>query len=183
MSVDEREPYDYEDALGDFGDQVDRLDAGDCMAMRAAWEGDDPSRRQRAWKEVDAAIATTGRSQAMERLETGLSRWDAMAFIGPTMFAYAGGLPAAVSLMAAGPDGGLARQSAVPPLLDAGAALLVRDAISDDAFEALVGPWRSISEDGDEADGEPSRNTSPYGPAELPHEHRAHRPRRSRLAR
>jgi hypothetical protein len=103
--------------------------------------------------------------------------------IGPTMFAYAGGLPALLGMMVAGPDGGFGRQSAVPPLLDAGAALLVRDAISGDAFETLVGPWRSISEDDDQAVGAPTPNTSPFGPAERPHGHRAHRPSRSQLSR
>lgn len=133
-----REDPPYTAALADFADRVDRLQDGDLLYLRSAWEGMAGAAQESAQAEVDRVIEASDRREDAEALDVGLVRWAGA--IGRTT-GYATWVEPQGLLM----ERDLRRQ-ALPVLRDAGRAILASDLIGRDSFETLVEPWRSLSE-------------------------------------
>lgn len=130
-------PERWEAALGDFSREVEYLAEDDALYLRAAWDGGNPAERTRAWQRAKSAVAVTQRTDVLERLKAELTNWA------NARFQPRGHMVEPVRM-----TGGLShddvRRDALPPLLDAGVALLVRDALDPDSFEALMAPWHAL---------------------------------------
>ena len=140
MRKDDEEEPEYAAALARFAERVDHLNDTDRLVLRGFWAGGDARARHHAWKAVDAALQASGRDREMKDLEDGLTQWAGAAFSrGWAGFGYSGPTER-------GQD---ERRDSLPVLLDAGAALLLRDVLPPGAFDVLIGPWRAFA--GDEA--------------------------------
>jgi hypothetical protein len=131
----------YAVALARFADEVDRLQDGDLLFLRSAWEGQPGLEREKAWEAVKDALAASGRAREAEDLEVGLVRWAGAA---GQVVGYATWIDPSGHLM----ERDLRRQ-ALPALRDAGNALLLGDVLSPDAFAVLIGPWQALTDEPD----------------------------------
>jgi hypothetical protein len=134
----EEEPA-YALALADFAADVDRLQDGELLFLRSAWEGQRGPEQEKAWEAVQDALATSGREREAEDLEVGLVRWSGSMSrpIGYTSIMGTTGIHLDSDL----------RRRALPPLRDAAHALLLEDIISTEAFATLIGPWQALTDE------------------------------------
>jgi hypothetical protein len=135
-----RRPHEAEPAharaLAEFADQVDRLQDGDLLFLRSAWEAQDRAQQEWAWAEVERAIERTRRDAEANALEDGLVRWSGAS----RPMSYYSMLGTTGTYL----ESDLRRQ-ALPVLRDAGRAILVEDVLDAAALELLSGPWRQLS--------------------------------------
>jgi hypothetical protein len=131
----------YAVALADFAEDVDRLQDGELLFLRSAWEGQQGPEQQSAWREVEEAVLRSGREREAEDLEVGLVRWSG-AMSRPI------GYTSIVGTTDIHLESDLRRQ-ALPVLRDAGTAFLLQDVLSPEAFATLVGPWLALTEEGE----------------------------------
>lgn len=125
--------------LESFGRQVDGLMVPDLTFLRALWEGADEEARTHAWKEVRQVVHDLARTVELRDLEERLARWaggEALRGVYPPYGASGIEVRANSQL----------RFNALPPLMDAGAALLLGDDLSRESSETLIDPWRSLVE-------------------------------------
>jgi hypothetical protein len=130
-----------------FGRQVDGLTVPDLTFLRAAWDGADETVRTRAWKEVRQVVADLDRTVELQDLEERLVRWaggEALRGVYP---------PYGVSGIEVRSNSQL-RFDALPPLMDAGASLLLGEELSQQSADALIDPWRTLSEEPSADDAE-----------------------------
>ena len=123
-------------ALASFASRVDRLTGAQLVVLCDAWAADDEARRHQAWLEVRALADATGRTEDLRALEDGLVRWAGVP-------ARSGLMPLSILVPSLRAEAAQRRQS-LPPLLDAGAALLLRDRLSPESFAALMHPWNEL---------------------------------------
>ena len=119
--------------VGGFLEVVDRLSAQDTRRLAAEWEGGDEPRRSAARRAVRQAAEASGRSEQLGWLEGHLQQWARGRTAGVTQGALFGRMDDV--------DLTLARAPGAPAVIDAGAALLVRDGIPAADFDALFGAW------------------------------------------
>jgi hypothetical protein len=120
-----------------FSQRVSLLTVAQLLLLRSVWNEQDVAARLKAWDQVRGLAESTGRSDELRDLETGLAQWST-ASREPV-----GGL------LGFGMVGPLAeiedvRRAGLPPVMDAGAALLFATELTPDAFDALIGPWRAM---------------------------------------
>jgi hypothetical protein len=123
-------------ALGLFADRVDRLTVADLTLLCETWAADDENERRQAWREVRALADETGRSTDLEELRNGLVRWAGVP-------GRSGLAPLSVLVPSLREEAAQRRKS-LAPLLDAGAALLVGDRLSDRSYSVLMHPWNVV---------------------------------------
>lgn len=128
----------YAAAMADFSGHVDRLQDGDLMYLRSAWDDLAGPARDAAWAEVKHRIDEGGRQDVAEQLEVGLARWAGA--VGRTT-GYATWVEPQGLLM----ERDLRRQ-ALPALWDAGRAILASDLLSAESYATLIDAWRSLFE-------------------------------------
>jgi hypothetical protein len=122
-----------------FLDRLDALDQDDLLRLTAAWEGASGEKRREAWRSARAAARAQKRDAAVDRAQSAVVSWSNRR---SPMISDAWGTFVAGDQMRAD-----VARNAVPALVDAIAALVVRDAIPEGAFDELYGPIRSIDED------------------------------------
>jgi hypothetical protein len=100
----------------------------------ASFDGDDPA-RSRARTAMRNAAAAAGRERQLKAAQDEVTRWVNSWFSGGFQLSGYGRdiTPAQAAVGAA------------PMILDAVGALVLRDLLSPDAFDALIGPWQELS--------------------------------------
>ncbi len=99
----------------------------------AGFAGDDPERLQ-ARHAVSEAARRGGRENELRTAQHEVSRWvDSWFTGGPVITGYGRDITPAQAMV-----------DAAPMVLDAIGALVVRDLISPDEVEVLIGPWREL---------------------------------------
>jgi hypothetical protein len=126
-------PSDGAAALASFAERVDRLTEADLLLLVEAWSADDAEARHQAWIEVRALTDETGRGAELQELRDGLVRWAGVP-------SRSGLMPFSI-LVPSLRDEAAQRRASLAPLLDAGAALLLRDRLSAHSFAVLMHPW------------------------------------------
>jgi hypothetical protein len=112
----------------------------DLSTMIATWDGGNVEVRQRAWAKVSAKLRQDPRKKVMERSREQLGTWiDEVG--GGWIRPLAGGV-----LTPGGVNERITRTNALPAFLDAIAAMLVDEVLSDDERDELLAPLRSVTE-------------------------------------
>jgi hypothetical protein len=132
---------DDDDALARFAHHVDRLTDEELLLLHETWAIDDEAARHRAWLEVRALAEETGRSAELRELQDGLVRWAGVP-------GRSGLLPFSVLVPSLREEADQ-RRANLGPLLDAGAALLLRDRLSAESFSTLMHPWSLLTDAAD----------------------------------
>lgn len=117
-----------------------RMGEGDLIELRAQWEGGDVATRERAWSKVHAMLRHDPRSRDLDEARDRLATWATGSGISW------GGAFTRLPMIPGGLDVTVMRRDAVPPLVDAIAAMLMEDALNDDERETLLMPLRSVTE-------------------------------------
>lgn len=137
-------------ALAPFADRVDRLTEPELVVLCATWASDDEEARHRAWIEVRALADETGRAGDLQELRDGLVRWAGVP-------GRSGLMPFSILVPSLREEAAQRRQS-LAPLLDAGAALLLRDRLSPESFDALMHPWSALTDAADAGRSAPNES-------------------------
>ena len=129
-----------EPAVERFLDRLELLGDDDLLRLVAAWEGGSGERRKAAWRSARRAAAAGKREDAIKRAQSAVLSWSNRR--SPLISDTFAGTFAAGNQM----SGDIAR-NAMPALVDAVGALVVRDAVPAEVFEELYGPFDSLVED------------------------------------
>jgi hypothetical protein len=124
-----------------------RLTADEADAIAALrLPADDPDGRK-AGAAVTAAVRESGRQDALAAIRERVIAWD-RGWAGQPIVAF--DLASSLRGMISGAELQVADRmhAAVPALLDAGGAIVVRDLIGADEYEMLAGPWEEVTGSG-----------------------------------
>jgi hypothetical protein len=138
--------YDVEEALDDFYGQLAEVTPFDSHTMIAAWGAIDPAERTAAWRLVREETGAAGRGDLLDEARESVLRWSRES--GSALEGSPYSLTHGDDLSRAE-----ARARALPPVLDAAAALIVRDRLPIGIFDVLYAPWAAaadVDEDEDE---------------------------------
>lgn len=127
----------------EFGPNQDEVDAllerletvDQAQAMLLASLSGDDVERQRARAAVLAAARSGGREGPLRAAQREIERWVNTWFSGGFQ----------ISGYGRDETPGEAAVNAAPVVLDAVGALVVRDLLEPDAYDALIGPWRELT--------------------------------------
>lgn len=113
-------------------ERLEHID-NDQVRFLASFGDDDPA-RERARSALRQAARASGRERQLETAQHEVTRWVNTWFSGGHQIAGYGRdiTPAQAAVDAA------------PMVLDAVGAVVLRDLLSTDDFEALIGPWRAL---------------------------------------
>lgn len=130
-------PYDVEHALDAFYDELAEITSFDSHAMVAAWGAIEPAERTTAWQLVREETKSTGREDLLDEARESVLRWSRGI-----------GLEGSAYSLTQGDDlsSAEARNQALPPVLDAAAAVILRDRLPAEAFDVLYAPWAAAAE-------------------------------------
>jgi hypothetical protein len=121
-----------------------RLTADEADAIAALrLPADDPDGR-RAGAAVMAAIRESGRQDALAAVRERVIAWD-RGWAGQPIVAF--DLASSLRGMLTGGEVNVAERmhAAVPAILDAAGAVVVRDLVGADDYEVLAGPWEEVT--------------------------------------
>jgi hypothetical protein len=122
------------DAVADLLEELPYLDRGDLLALSGAQKKDQAARRA-AWRAIEDAATAQDGGRGLDRLRNEVAAWATR--LGAIVGDEAGsGL---ADLMLAD-----VRKVAAPTVLDAAAALLYQDQLSESDRAVLLGPWLSV---------------------------------------
>jgi hypothetical protein len=120
--------------------RVGRMPDEDLALLRSAWNGGDAQARAVAWQKAKRAIEARGRDDLMNETRERLAGWAHGQRLG---FALEyGNLMADPRSMLAGPE---LRRDALPPLLDAIAAIVASGGLDADDTAVLLEPLSVLS--------------------------------------
>jgi hypothetical protein len=119
--------------LEEFMRILPHLDSSELLAMSATYREADAEARDAARRVASAKAKERGLGDDLSRLQGSIIQWAGSDISQSSAITLAGVRPDQVL--------GDLRVQAVPPLLDAATALLLRDALPDDARDALIEPW------------------------------------------
>ena len=119
-------------------DRVMAMNDTDLRLLRSAWDTADSGARIAAWRKVRAVIEASSRDDLMADARATLARWadqlSAAPFeFGPFMTKPPTGME---------PTG--VRREAIPPVMDALAAVVAADGLDPEERELLMGPVDSV---------------------------------------
>lgn len=120
--------------LRTFLETASHLDRERTRVLAAAWRSADPGARQAAWREVRREADLAGRTDALEALRREIELWGRAAGGSPWTWEWA---------TMTDIDRSDVRRGAMPALLDAAAAILLRDRLSTASVDVLLGPWEA----------------------------------------
>ena len=124
--------------LAAFAERAGHLDLPDLAFLAAAWRAADDGARDRAHRAAREALREPDRASAFDAVSAEIRAWS-QAAVGPWTWEWG----ATKDI-----DRGDRRRAAIPALVDAAAAIIARDAISDVDREALLAPWfATVGED------------------------------------
>jgi hypothetical protein len=118
--------------LEEFLRMLPHLEAADLLAMSAAYQRADTSERDAARAAASAAAKDRKLGDDLARLQGSIIQWAGSDLSRTSAFTLEG--------LRTNPMLGDIRVQAVPPLLDAATALLLKDALSDEDRAALIEP-------------------------------------------
>jgi len=118
--------------LDEFMRLLPELDAADLMAISAAYEQADAAPREAARTAASAAARKRGLLEELGRLQGSIIQWAGSDISRSSAFT--------LERLQTNPMLGDIRIQAVPPLLDAATALLLRGALSDEDRSVLLEP-------------------------------------------
>ena len=124
------EPRELE--LKEFLDMLPYLEAADLMAVSAAYRGGDAAARDATRERAAAAARSRGLLDELGRLQGSIIQWAGSDMSQSAAYTIAGVRPDQML--------GDVRVQAVPALLDAATALLLKDALSADDRALLLEP-------------------------------------------
>ena len=135
---------------GDTSEQrVDDLFAGlgrmtdsDLIALSGVWMGGDAELRREAWSKVGSVPSDDDRARMLEQCRGRLAGW-----VNDLGITWAGAYERSI-VVPAGVDQGNLRRNAVPAILDAVAATIFVDLLTDDERDELLEPLRHVTEPG-----------------------------------
>jgi hypothetical protein len=139
-AIDDDPPASWDDPAEDpvllrFMDRAAHLDLEETRALGGAWQAVAQADRSRAWARVRTLLRTTGRERLVGGVAEEIERWGRAQGGSPWTWEF--GTMTDV-------DRGDIRRAAMPPLLDAAAAIVLRDALDPADREVLAGPWEAI---------------------------------------
>jgi hypothetical protein len=120
-------------------DQIARLTDSELMVLRSAWAEGDETARAAAWRSVKRILRERHREAMLDDARARLSAW-VNNYLAATAVEYGNFLINPGS----GMDAATVRREALPPLLDAVAATLAADELSDADQATLLEPLHSI---------------------------------------
>ena len=145
--------------LDDFADAVETLSAGDMGRLFAFWQNIDEDARMAAYDHAQPLAERTGRRDVIREFQDELLAWSR---------AYQGISRTAPERMLIPTDDPLAlasgRHEVRPALVDTMVALALQDALDDEDFETLFGPWRDAMGDAEDEADEPASSAGPTAP-------------------
>jgi hypothetical protein len=118
--------------LEEFLAMLPHLEASELMAISAAYQQADSGTRDAVRIAASAAAKQRGLSGELARLQGSIIQWAGSDLSRSSAFTLEG--------LRTNPMLGDIRVQAVPPLLDAATALLLKDALSDEDRAALIEP-------------------------------------------
>jgi hypothetical protein len=118
--------------------RVMRMPNEDLAVLRGTWNDADERLRTDAWRNVKLALDLRDRTDILETTRARMAAWA---------FGQRGGFEVNYgTLMGANPmDGADIRREALPPLLDAVAAIIAADSLTADDRRVLLEPLDAIS--------------------------------------
>lgn len=120
--------------LADLFARLSSLDLGELRALAAARATADPV-RDRAWNRIREVVGREHLERDLDRVRDEVTRW-ATHLVAITGQEAGSGMTEL--------DLSHARRQAAPAVLDAAAALLLDDRLSEAERQALAGPWRDV---------------------------------------
>jgi hypothetical protein len=118
-----------------FMDRAAHLDREETRALGGAWQAIAQADRDRAWARVRTLLRRTRRERLMGDVAEEIERWGRAQGGSPWTWEF--GTMTDV-------DRSDIRRAAMPALLDAAAAVILRDALDSADRDVLVGPWEAI---------------------------------------
>ena len=134
-------PTDSQAELDTLLASLDLMTDDDAWFLADQWNQEDAAARKRAWASVKTVVEKRGLGKELDRLRGSIGGW---------MAAKSSDFQGIEGLLGSAGSGPGARQSAAPALVDAAAALIAGDGLSDDESGVLLRPWRALDADGDE---------------------------------
>ena len=116
---------------------LDLLSEDDAWFLAEQWEREDADARKEAWAKAKSAIEQRGLTKELDRLRGSIGSWMQVNRSDLDL----------QGMLGLGNSGSGARQSAAPALMDATAALLAGDALSEEEAAVLLRPWQALGED------------------------------------
>ena len=123
--------------------RIARLTDSELMVLRSAWEEADPAPRELAWKSVKTVVAASHRENILEDARARIGEW-VNNYLTATAVEFGNFLINAGS----GMDAATVRRQALPPLLDAVAATVAGDGLTEVESAALLEPLASLDSGG-----------------------------------
>jgi hypothetical protein len=134
-------PTDSQAELDTLLASMDLMTDDDAWFLADQWGLEDAAERKRAWASAKTAIEERGLMKELDRVRGSIGGW---------MAASKSDFQGVAGLMGSAGSGAGARQSAAPALVDAVAALLAGDGLSDDEAGVLLRPWQALGGEEDE---------------------------------
>jgi hypothetical protein len=132
-------PTDSQAELDTLLASLDLMTDDDAWFLADQWGHEDAAARKRAWAKAKSAIHERGLTKYLERLRGSIGGWMAGGRSDLDM----------KGLLGFGASGPSPRQAAAPALMDATAALLAGDALSEDEAAVLLRPWQAMDAEED----------------------------------
>ena len=119
-------------------DRFERMTDAELIMLRSFWEGLEPTARQEAWTIVKAALRTHRLDGMLKDARDRIAAWV-------NNYPPRGTFPDATGQMSlSGMDQASVRQAAIPPMLDAIAATIAGDELSQQERDALSAPVAQV---------------------------------------
>ena len=116
---------------------LDLLTEDDAWFLAEEWEKEDAEARKSAWAKAKAAIEERGLTKELDSVRASIGSWMQVNRSDLDL----------QGMLGMGSSGSGARQSAAPALMDATAALLAGDALSEEETGVLLRPWQALDEE------------------------------------
>ena len=127
------------DELERMFDHVQRMSDAELVMLRVVWDGEDETARTLAWRQVKAVARSEHREDLLGEANSRLAAW-VNNYLTATAVEYGNFLINAGS----GMDAGELRRRALPPLMDAVAAIVGAGELDADQKDALLEPFNSV---------------------------------------
>jgi hypothetical protein len=119
---------------------LDKMTNGDLMTLSGAWTGGDADLRKDAWTRVKEMPKKDASAALLDQSRDRVARW-----VNDLGITWAGAYDRSI-VVPAGADQGNLRRNVVPAILDALAAEIFTDLLTDDERDELLAPLRAVTD-------------------------------------
>lgn len=134
--MDDERSAGLENRLDDLLQRLVQLGDEDARMLAEAWSQEDQQARERGWRRAKAVIERDGLTDWLDDTRDRVLSWASA-----TQAEFRG----VAGLLGRPSEGVDPRRQAVPAILDAVVALLARDDLDADEYEALWSPWSTVT--------------------------------------